>query len=272
MTVVERKRNLQLSRRLIFFVTWGMCLCAFILISYKASFFPEGGLAVLGSFPQEKAENAIGEVQYVKYSADGLNPEFWIHFSKLTAEGMQFGVFRTPVVKEVKIRDLTITVFREFRGDEKQQDPISLCKAEGLDSEKGLAGYLKGGGKGWSADIDISNVVRIEAINFKYRVVANGAVTLEVTSRRAEVQGRLREIELRGHGTVKTRQGDTLEGNNIRWDVLSHTFRSKGTYVLNSDCRTITGRDICVDYELKPVSAGKNAKNPKEEQECYAMR
>lgn len=269
--MVERKRNLHSGRRLIFFITWGMCLSAFILISYKASFFPEGGLEVMGSFPQEKAENTIEEVQYVKYSADGLNPEFWVRFSKLTAEGMQFGVFRTPVVKEVKIRDLTITVFREFCGDGRQQDPISLFKVEGLDSENGHAGHLKSG-KGWSADIDISNVLRIEAINFKYRVVANGAVTLEVTSRRAEAQGRLREIVLRGHGTVKNRQGETLEGNNIRWDVLSQTFRSNGIYVLKGDCRTITGRDICVDYELKPVSAGKNAKNSKEEQECYAMR
>ncbi len=269
--VVERKRNPQLCRRLIFFVTWGLCLSAFVLISYKASFFREGGLAILGNFPQEKTDNTIGEVRYVKYSADGLNPEFLVHFSKLTAEGKQFGIFRTPVVKEVKIRDLTISVFGGFPGDDRQQDPINLFKVEGLENEKGLAGYLKGG-KGWSADIDISNVAKIEVINFKYRVVANGAVTLEVTSRRAEVQGRGREIVLRGHGTVKNRRGDTFEGNNIRWDVLSQTFRSDGIYVLNSNCRTITGRDICVDYELKPVSAGKSAKNSKEEQECYAMR
>lgn len=266
-----RKRNLRLSRRLVFFITWGMCLSAFVLMSYKAPISQNGKLTAQSSFPQEKEKNVMGEVQYVKYSAGGLNPEFWVHFSELTAEGRQFGVFRTPVVKEVKIRDLGITVFREFQGDSRQQDPVSLCAREWPDGEEGLVGYLKGG-KGWSLDIDISNVTRIEAINFEYKIIENGAIVLDVTSRRAEVQNRLREIILRGHGTVKNRQGGTLEGNNIRWDVLSQTFNASGVYVLNNEGRTRTGRDICVDYELKPVSVSKNEKDSKEEQECYAKR
>jgi lipopolysaccharide assembly outer membrane protein LptD (OstA) len=109
---------------------------------------------------------------------------------------------------------------------------------------------------GWRINIDLSNTSEVCVANFDYKVFYDGALLLKVRSKRATTSNKCPdEVTLRGHVTISTGDGTTLESNCVIWDIPKQQFTVDGTYFLTRNGKKIRGKDICVDDKLNIVQA-----------------
>ena len=105
----------------------------------------------------------------------------------------------------------------------------------------------------WISSIDLSNTTEVEAINFHYELFADSELICRVQSKKAQLELRSQEIQLRGHVIVTVPEVGCLESNNIKWDFPNMHFTVAGVYVLKHGSQHRSGKGICVDRRLNVI-------------------
>ena len=226
--------------------------------------------------------NEIRGLRYTRWDPQGdYRPIRSVYFENLRVENNDLGIFKTALHKVARIRDLELEFYRHTsRGATltSASDIHSVGKDTGAGAGgsvfaqvRGLLRSLTTPRRGWHIDnIHLSNVSEVYVDDFDYKVFCDGDLHLGIQSRRAIVSYKWSDIFLRGRVTIRTGDGSTLEGNNVKWDVGRQHFSVRGVYVLNRGGTITTGKDICVDAQLNGVKAQDPEVEGKENKECFA--
>ena len=216
-------------------------------------------------------KNQTGKVSYVRWDPkENYRPIYSVHFKNLRVENNKLGIFRTALHKIVKIRDLELRFYRYI-----SHSDISSV-SEGTTSDiraliKEVMRKLINPMDGCRVNnINLGNVSEVHINNFDYKVLYDDELFFAIRSKRATASYKHSGVVLRGHVTIKTADGDTLESNYVKWDIKKQHFSVNGVYVINRDGIVTTGKDICVDAQLKSIKAQHAKSKRKEKQECFA--
>jgi hypothetical protein len=223
-------------------------------------------------------QNQLGAVRYIRWNPkENHRPVYSMCFKNLRAENNRLGIFKTALHKVVKIRDLTLESY-QYPSDKTTASttpdiyPVTsgtIADAKALIDQ--IMRKLINPMDGWRIkSIDFGNVSEVQVYNFDYKVLYDDELFFTIRSKRATASYKHSGIVLRGHVTITTAEGSTLESNYVRWDIQKKHFRVNGIYALNRNGVRTTGRDICVDAQLKSVKAQHAEFIRKEEQKCLA--
>lgn len=222
--------------------------------------------------------NQLGTVSYIRWDPkENHRPVYFMCFKNLRAENNKLGIFKTALHKVVKIRDLTLEFYQYSSGKATATTtPDIYPVSEGTVADakafiRQIMHKLINPVDGWRVNnIDFGNVSEVRINNFDYKVLYDDELFFAIESKRATASYKHSGVVLRGHVTIKTADGSTLESNYVKWDIQKQRFSINGIYALNRNGVKTTGRDICVDAKLKSVKAQHAKFNQKEEQECLA--
>lgn len=210
-------------------------------------------------------KNEIRDLTYTKRDPkENSRPIYSIHFNSLLAENNELGIFKTALYKVVKIRDLQLSFYEYKISHIPKGTRISLQAIMKI-AEKRINPM-----DGWGTNIDLSNVSEIIVNNFDYKVFYKDNLSLAVQSKRAFASYKQANVVLRGHVTITTADGSTLESNYVMWDLEKQRFKVNGIYVLNHNGIRKKGKDICVDTQLNLTKAQQAKLKQKETEKCFA--
>jgi len=199
-------------------------------------------------------------------------PIYSIYFKSLLTENNRLGIFKTGLHKAVKVRGLELEFYHHTTSASKPAyspivpEYITTDLQEITNSVNSLI-YVK---NGWRINIDLGNVSEVLVNDFSYKVFQDGESFFAIKSKKAIASYKLSELVLRGHVSIITANGSTLECNHAEWDTKKEYFNIVGTYVLSRNNEKSMGRDICVDTQLNPVKTQQAKINQKEAQRCFA--
>ena len=226
--------------------------------------------------------NEIRGLRYTRRDAkENYRPIYSVYFENLRVENNDLGIFKTALHKVAKIQDLKLEFYRHT------SPTTALTSASGVypfgpDAIAGagtsfsaqvkelLQGLTTPRGV-WRIDnIHLTNISEVYVHNFDYKVFCDGDLHFGIQSRRAIISYKWSDIILRGHVTIRTADGSTLEANNVKWNAKKQLFSVHGVYVLSRGGTVTTGKGICVDAQFNAVET-QNAKiEGKENKECFA--
>jgi len=235
------------------------------------------GVVELSDVSSEMDTNRVVGFDFVQRDpGNDYRESFRLSFGEMSVENGELGVFRSAMHKVVTFRDLKLRVFGYSNG---------VAAADGNAGVKGgavLAGMLFGDGGELGSDkdiisgvlgsffggkdskirgLDVSNTSEVFVRGFECEFVKDGELSVRISSKRASLSYREpRSVMLRGHATVKTGDGTTLESNGVEWCVGDQCFVVRGHYVLTRNGEKISGRGICLDRRLEPMKL-RNANN-----------
>ena len=223
-------------------------------------------------------KNQTGTVSYVRWDPEeNYRPIYSVHFKNLRTENNKLGIFRTALHKVVKIRGLELEFYQYSSGKTVATaipDIYPVCEETIANTRtliKEVMRKLINPEDGWRVNnINLGNVSEVHINNFDYKVLYDDELFFAIQSKRATASYKHSGIVLRGHVIIKTADGSTLESNYVKWDIKKQHFSVNGIYVLNRDGVKTTGKDICVDAQLKSVKAQHAKFERKEEQKCFA--
>lgn len=223
-------------------------------------------------------KNEIKGLRYIH--KENHRPIYAVSLGGLRAENNKLGIFKTGLHKVAKIQDLELAFYRysssEIISNTKPDNKSSIATIAADRNESYVAAAadestdafpalikLAGGihnlisrRDGWRINIDLSNTSEVCVANFDYKVFYDGALLLNVRSKRATTSNKCPdEVTLRGHVVVKAADGSVLESNCAIWNIAKQQFAVDGTYFLTRNGKKIRGKDICVDDKLDIVQA-----------------
>jgi hypothetical protein len=244
-------------------------------------------------------KNQIGALSYTRSDPEeNHRPIYSVAFKNLRVENNTLGIFETALHKVVKIRDLELRFYR--------YPPPKVTTTTELNHSKSLKTTVAGSSQpctttipdilfipeditadaralikniirklitsvdGWRVNIDFGNVSEVRVNNFHYKVFYDDDLFFAIQSKRAIVSYKQSGVVLRGHVTIKSADGSTLESNHIMWDVKKQHFSVNGLYTLNRGGIKTMGKDICVDAQLNNVKVKRAEFKQKEDQKCLA--
>lgn len=228
-------------------ICWILFAC--ILLVFSAS----SKLSILSkqfenfNFKVTLPTNQLDTFSYTRFDSKmNYRPTYAIAFENLLLENNGFGPFKTAMYKKAMIRDLELRFYRY----------TSAAKGEStIDVEeliRDMADRLTRPSNRYSiGNINFANVSEVYADNFDCRFFYKNDLSLSIHCKRATASYRNYNMELRGHVTIKTADGTTLESNFVEWDIRSNVFRVNSAYVLNRNGDVKTGRNACFNFELK---------------------
>ena len=208
--------------------------------------------------------NEIGKFSLVRRDPHAdYRPILAVNFDQLQAENGQLGVFNTGLYKLVKMQNLCLKFFEYApAGDLDLSDHLrSILPLPSANGPDGMTGgfsqamnqRLSWPHINWVSSIDLSNATKVEAINFHYELFADNELTCRVQCKKAQLELRSQEIQLRGHVIVTVPKVGCLESNNIKWDFPNKHFTAAGVYVLKRGGQHRSGKGICVDRQLNVI-------------------
>jgi hypothetical protein len=222
--------------------------------------------------------NEIKGLRYIH--EENHRPIYAVSLGNLRAENNKLGIFKTGLHKVAKIQDLELALYRypssKIISNTKPDNKSSITTVatdrnesyattvtdESTDAFPALVKFADGIHKlvsrrdGWRINIDLSNTSEVSVANFDCKVFYDGALLLNVRSKRATTSNKCPdEVILRGHVTISTGDGTALESNCAIWDIAKQRFTVDGTYFLTRNGKKIRGKDICVDDKLNIVQA-----------------
>jgi len=223
-------------------------------------------------------KNQIRTLSYTRYDpTENSKPVYSVSFKNLLVENNKVGIFKTALHKVVKIRDLELT-FYEYAPSKVSAGAIPdiYSGPKGATSDevafvKNILHKLTTPKDGWRVNrIDLGNVSEVRVNDFDYKVFYDDDFFFGIRSKRAMVSYKHAGIVLRGHVTIKTADGSTLESNYVKWDVKRQHFTVNGVYVLNRDGIQTMGKNINIDAQLNNAVIKRAKFERKEEQKCFA--
>lgn len=221
-------------------------------------------------------KNQIGAFGYTRCDpAKNYRPLSAVYFDELNTTNGQIGFFKTALHKVVKIRDFELK-FYHYTSPEVTASAIpDVCLIhEDITTDvralfSKITHKLTNPMDGWRVNVDLGNISELRVNNFDYKVFYDGDLFFAIQSKRATASYKHSGIVLRGHVTIQTGDGGTLESNYVEWDVKKQHFNVNGVYVLNRDGIKTMGKDICVDAQLKSVKVQRAKFKQKEIQKCF---
>jgi hypothetical protein len=224
------------------------------------------------NFELELPKNQLGAFSYVCFdSKANYRPIYAIAFENLLLENNNFGPFKTAIHKRAMIRDLKLRFYHCTSGlpNVSLASAVSVPDAEELIKE--TADILTRPSNRYGiGNINFASVSEVYADRFDCRFFYENTLLLSVHCRKATASYRNSNVELRGHVTIRTQDGTTLESNYVEWDVRNNTFNVKSLYALNHNGAVKTGGNACFDFALNEVLSHQARNCTKEEHECVA--
>jgi hypothetical protein len=231
--------------------------------------------------------NQTGAVRYTRWDPkEAYRPVFSAGFENLLADNNRLGIFKTALHKEVRIQNFQVRLHnygfgRDAAGSNLHpgrsyangmEDVFPVISGAAIDGKTLLkmVGALMGPGDGLRIRIDLSNVTEVLVAGFSWEVFLNGELLLGIQSKRALASCEQAGILLRGHVTITSADGGSLECNCAKWDIEKERFTVDGVYVLRREGMTTAGKDICVDSQLNVFGAKQAEFKRKEVRKCYA--
>ena len=223
-------------------------------------------------------KNQVGTFSCIRRDPkENYNPIYSASFENLLVENNNLGFFKTALHKVVKIRGLKLrfygytsaktTATTNLDSNESPKGITTDAKALLVKAMRRLMTPVDG----WRiSNIDLGNVSEVRVNNFDYKVFYDDNLSFGIQSKRAIASYKHSGIILRGHAKLTLADGTTLESNSIKWDIKKQHFSANGVYVLNCGGIVTTGKDICVDAQLKSVKAQHVKSKQKEAQKCFA--
>jgi hypothetical protein len=256
---------------------WGLSLGALLTISTNNELnkLTTNVKANVISLPPLK--NEIKGLHYIH--KENHRPVYAISLGNLRAENNNLGIFKTGLYKVAKIQDLELAFYRysspetisNTKTDNKGSIKTTTDRNESYvtavtnESPDAFSALVKPAGDihkfinredGWHINIDLSNTSEVCVAGFDYKAFYDGALLLNVRSKRATASNlHPEEILLRGHVIISAGDGTTLESNRVVWNIAKQQFTTDGTYFLTRNGKKIRGKDICVDDKLNVVQA-----------------
>ena len=212
-------------------------------------------------------KNQIGAISYTRWDRkENYRPIYSVGLKNLLVGNNNLGIFKTGLHKVAKIRDLQLefhqhtapkaTLTKRLNSNKSPRttvtDNSSILEYTITDARTiiGIVDRLVRPGHGWRVSIDLSNVSEVRVSNFDYKVFCDGSLFFSVQSKRVIASTKQSDLLLRGHVTIRTADGSTLESNCVTWDLKNQRFKVNGIYVLNRSGIRTTGKGICVDIQL----------------------
>jgi hypothetical protein len=265
-------------KRIIFLVAfWVLSFGALLIVSTNNELNRPAADAKGRALELPPLKNEIKGLRYIH--EENHRPIYAVSLGSLRAENNKLGIFKTGLHKVAKIQDLELAFYRysssgiisNTKPDNKSSITTIATDRSGSyvatvadESTDALPALIKladihkliGQRDGWRINVDISNTSEVCVTNFDYKVLCDGAPLLSVRSRRAATSIKRPDVvTLRGHVTISTGDGTTLESNCVIWDIAKQQFAVDGTYFLTRNGKKIRGKDICVDDRLNVVQA-----------------
>jgi hypothetical protein len=256
----------------VFFICWFFSICIVLTLAANSQLKTFCGRPLRGksvkscNFELELPKNQLDAFSYIHFdSKANSRPVYGIAFKKLLLENNNFGPFKTAIHKKAIIHDLHLKYYEYRNGKSIFSTSASL---EELIKQTG--DILRPSKKYSVGNFNFANVSEVYADKFDCRFFSEDTLLLWVNCRKAAASYRGSNVELRGHVTIKTKDGTVLESNYIEWDVRNNIFNVKGLYVLNHNGAVKTGRSTCFDFTLSEVSSYQAKNHIKEEYRCIA--
>jgi hypothetical protein len=214
-------------------------------------------------------ENQLAGLAYYRYDPNTSSLCFAASAGMLSAEDAPLGIFKTAAARTIKVTDLQLH-FSEPSGSPAvaalQSNFLPGAPAVGKNALQGILSQLadarshRGIDSGrWGMDMDLSNTREITIDDFDCGIFDENDLRLRVQSSRAIVNSGWPLVTLRGHVTITSADGSTLESNHVKWDTKRQSFIADGMYILRRGESRIAGKGICVDSHLN-ITNVKNAK------------
>ncbi len=262
----------RLSRYIVILACWILSIFIVLILTTKNHFKNYDHLFAdileeNRAFESALPKNELGEFSFIRFDSTRQNrPVYGIAFEKLLLTNNNFGPFKTAMHKKAIIRDLHM---RYYNNDSpKKFADASIFGVEELIKQTG--DILKSSKKYNVGNFNFINVSEVYADRFDCKFFSEDTLLLSVNCRKAMASYGNSNIELRGHVTIKTKDGITLESNYVEWDVRNNIFNVRGLYSLNRNGAVKTGRNACFDFTLNEVSTRQAKNYVKEEHKCIA--
>lgn len=189
-------------------------------------------------------------------------PSFAASFDSLSTENGTAGFFKTALQRTVKLNDFKADFFRySSESDNSDNSDTGKYKTLGLKNifKECLGKSLVKGGvfSGKEPDfsindhVDFNNISKLSVNNFQYNRFFNEDLEFSLKCKKAETSDDQSGLALRGHVIIETNNGSKLETNRVFWNMNNETFQVTGNYFLNQNGTVKTGRNICLDMNLK---------------------
>jgi hypothetical protein len=244
-------------------------------------------------------ENETGQFSYTRLDPEqNYRPTYSVYFKNLRMENNKLGIFKTALHQIVKIWNLELRFYRytspkvsatiEFNNSKSPKSITTGSSQPRTTTTPHIPNFLEDTAADtriliksiirkfltpadkWCVNINSGNVSEVLVNNFHYTVFYDNDLLFAIQSKRALASYKQSGIILRGHVTIKTANGSTLESNHIKWDIKKQHFSVNGIYVLNRNGLKTTGKNICVDTQLNNVKVKKVEFKQKENQKCFA--
>ncbi|MGA2915437.1 MAG: hypothetical protein ABSE89_05375 [Sedimentisphaerales bacterium] len=239
-------------------------------------------------------KNELGAFSFIRFdSKANYRPVYGIAFEKLLLTNNSFGPFKTAMHKKAIISDLQLRFYNwtpagAVKNSISETKPVgikeqsktampSVLLTSGISSPgseeliRDTVNILTRPSNRYSvANFNITNVSEVYMDRFDCRFFSEDTLLLSIKCREAIASYKDSNVELRGHVTIKTKDGTTLEGNYVEWDIRNNIFNVQGLYALNQNGAIKTGRNACFDSTLNEVSFRQAKNYVKEEYKCIA--
>jgi hypothetical protein len=199
---------------------------------------------------------------------------FSVRIGLLCTENGELGVFKTGLLKIIKIDGMKLKNFRYPCG----RFLPGLLRGQSFLPDGGftenelkrIIERMTEAGNSLAIDIDFSNSTEVRIKDFCYQVFDDGRRYFFVKSKRAIISSKWPEVMLRGHVILTAADGSTLESNWVKWDTERDYFTVCAAYVLNRNGVEVKGKKICVDRSLNKAEKEYSKFEQKEEMKCFA--
>lgn len=267
----------QWGRRTVLLISWILSFLILVVFSMTSELNNHYNDAA-GHVPEAgPISNQLGAVRYTRWDPqENYRPIYSVSCKGLSVENNTLGIFKTALHKVMKIQSLQFSFHQYSSGTNKTTTPDihSFYREQIADVKvfvKQIMYKLTNPMEGWRVkNIDIGNVSEVHINNFDYKALYDDELFFTIQSKKAMVSYKYSGVVLRGHVTIKTADGSTLESNYVNWDIDKQHFSVNGVYVLNRDGVKTTGRDICVDTQLNRIKTRRAKSQQKEDLECFA--
>ena len=270
-------------RCLFLLVFWSVSILILTLFVPKDKLYTPSNKIISHSLELRLPKNQLGAFSYIHRDPQrNGRATYSVCFDKFAAENSRLGIFKTGLYKVIKICGLELK-FYQYTSPQVGQPAISDYSdtrtvalvpvfpedvASNVQALIGKANKLFNSKNSWRINIDIGNVSEIYVKDFDYNVFKDNALFFSIKSKRAIASYKYAEVILRGHVTIKTAEGSTLESNYVKWDMDNQHFSVNGIYVLNRNGVSTKGRNICVNTQLNKVGVENTKLMRKEKTEC----
>ena len=241
-------------KRSIFLVSWMLSFLILIAVSKNNELnLPSTGLQIR-EHDFRPIKNQLGAVSYTHCDIkENYRPLYYLCFKNLRIENNKLGIFKTALHKLMKIQGLELCFYRYTSHKvnaatklDRSKSAATTAVASSRPSEitgsdtasvsedttsdireliKKVIQKLINPMDGWRLNnIDFGNISEVHVYNFDYKMLYDDELFFAIQSKRAIVSYKHSGVVLRGHVTIKTADGSTLESNYVEWDIKKQQF------------------------------------------------